>query len=254
MIKIKFLIIGIFIGYITSLLIGGDNSQVPATSSNQDHVSNLIKTRSTPILHNGDKSVDKPRKLNKSTTNSKGSVLVASEDDDSASLLGIIKFVLSMDDNILNDRQANQISKNILGLANNDIESINDPKKYLENLLEITLKNSTLMEEAETRAYFSDSKEGIIDSYYSDGHFSPSTEKIYAAFDMSNYNETSVIAKWTDPNGEIIIFRKYTIDPFKNTNYVWVKKKLWKTGSYRVNYYRTSDLALVSSNSFSIGY
>ena len=69
---------------------------------------------------------------------------------------------------------------------------------------------------------------------------------------MNHYFESSVIAKWTDPNGETIIFNKYGIDPYKNTNYIWLRRNNWMVGKYRVDYYRTSDMKLVGSNSFSI--
>lgn len=71
--------------------------------------------------------------------------------------------------------------------------------------------------------------------------FSSKTGKIYATFNLPQYDNNKILVKWiqSDTNA-ILLLSRYNIKALSN-NYVWLKQNKWLSGNYRVEIYSTGN-------------
>ena len=82
--------------------------------------------------------------------------------------------------------------------------------------------------------------------------FPPETKRIYASFPSENYKERTIMVKWSCV-GEVLLYKKFSINPGMEYNYVWLEQSPWLTGSCRFRAYGTNgNFPLIATGGYEV--
>jgi hypothetical protein len=139
--------------------------------------------------------------------------------------------------------------------SRSELENVEDMRAFAERLAEVAMDGTVVPAEelgadVENVSFATDVLENNAPA--SPGrHFVQDQERIYATFPSDELDGARVVAKWTRvEDGEIMLFRRYVINPGEDWSYVWVgaPDSGWRPGEYRVDFYSADEaMTLVAS-------
>jgi len=128
--------------------------------------------------------------------------------------------------------------------------------RFIDRLDEIMNNNVDEHENEEADSIFFSTIMPDLSSglHYIPESFSTYSLCIFATFESTTENmndQSKVLVKWHNSNGELVFFEYLSIIPNSNFNYVWTEMDYWNTGIYNVEIYELeNNIRLLASGSF----
>ncbi len=149
--------------------------------------------------------------------------------------------------NSMSDDEIASVLSSMTALGSEKLRRVRDPRAYAHRMAELGLAG--LLSESEfddpqlPDVHFSERRDFEIAEEENRRQFLPEG-KIFANFEMGEYDGDEVLVKWTrvdDP--KIMLFRHYEIRPDAEHNHVWLKPDAgWNPGRYRVAFYSADEV------------
>ena len=141
----------------------------------------------------------------------------------------------------------------LMRYTDQDLQRIDDPATYARSLADAALG---LDDNQGTPASRSLKFGPSPTSAFAEGQafFEADSGTLYAVFDSADIQSPHVIVRWMHvETGQVLVFGKQLIVPFRPSNHVWFKQAPWKEGSYRVDVFaETEQLTPIASGEFVI--
>jgi hypothetical protein len=129
-----------------------------------------------------------------------------------------------------------------------ELENVEDMRAFVERLAEVAMDGTVVpAEELGVEVEDVSFAGEVLENNGPDSpkrHFQSDQERIYATFPSDELEGARVVAKWTRmEDGEIILFRRYVINPGDEWSFVWVgvPSSGWRPGEYRVDFYTADE-------------
>lgn len=139
--------------------------------------------------------------------------------------------------------------------SRSELENVEDMRAFVERLAEVAMDGTVVPAEELGAEVENVSFAGeVLENNAPDSpnrHFRSDQERIYATFPSGELEGARIVAKWTRmEDGEIMLFRRYVINPGDEWSYVWVgvPSDGWRPGDYRVDFYTADEqMSLIAS-------
>jgi len=128
-----------------------------------------------------------------------------------------------------------------------DLLRIENLKEFSRNILgRLVEKPDNMMDTSAQLVEFSKTEQRGENPLRNEPLFAGYKGRIYAHFSARDYGSPHALVRWTNiSENRVVYFQKQLVNPYSESNFVWLESNFWESGQYRVDVYREDEILSV---------